>query len=112
MAWIEARDFRNHAETRLEVPDGLAVAVGGNGEGKTNLLEAMFYGLTLSSPRSSSDQPLIRRGADTAFVRCEAESSSGRALIEVEIRAAGANRVQVNRSPLRRRRDIKRVARA
>jgi DNA replication and repair protein RecF len=112
LAWIEARDFRNHPDTRLEVPEGLVVAVGGNGEGKTNLLEAMYYGLTLSSPRASSAQPIIRRGADAAFVRCEAESTSGRALIEVEIRPVGANRVQVNRSPLRRRRDIKRVARA
>ena len=112
LSWIEARDFRNHSDTRLDVPDGLVVAVGGNGEGKTNLLEAMYYGLTLSSPRSSSDQPLIRRGAHAAVVRCEAESAGGRALIEVEIRPAGANRVQVNRSPLRRRRDIKRVARA
>jgi DNA replication and repair protein RecF len=112
LVWIEARDFRNHADTRLEVPEGLAVAVGGNGEGKTNLLEAMYYGLTLSSPRASSDQPIIRRGAPAAYVRCEVESADGRALVEVEIRPAGANRVQVNRSALRRRRDIKRVARA
>jgi DNA replication and repair protein RecF len=112
LVWIEARDFRNHADTRLEVPEGLAVAVGGNGEGKTNLLEAMYYGLTLSSPRASSDQPVIRRGASAAYVRCEVESAGGKALVEVEIRPAGANRVQVNRSALRRRRDIKRVARA
>jgi len=112
LVWIEARDFRNHADTRLEVPDGLAIAVGGNGEGKTNLLEAMFYGLTLSSPRSSSDQPLIRTGASSAYVRCEVEGPAGRTLVEVEVRPAGANRVQVNRSSLRRRRDIRRVARA
>jgi DNA replication and repair protein RecF len=99
-------------DTRLDVPDGLAVAVGANGAGKTNLLEAMHYGLALASPRSSSDQPLIRGGAPAAYVRCEVESAGGRALVEVEIRAAGANRVQVNRSGLRRRRDIRRVARA
>jgi DNA replication and repair protein RecF len=68
LVWIEARDFRNHADTRLDVPDGLAVAVGGNGEGKTNLLEAMYYGLTLSSPRASSDQPVIRSGAAAALL--------------------------------------------
>ena len=112
LVWIEARDFRNHAETHLEVPDGLAVAVGANGAGKTNLLEAMHYGLALASPRSSSDQPLIRRGAGAAYVRCEVEGANGRALVEVEIRPVGANRVQVNRSGLRRRRDIRRVARA
>jgi DNA replication and repair protein RecF len=112
LLWIEAREFRNHADTRLDVPDGLVVAVGGNGEGKTNLLEAVYYGLTLSSPRVGSDLPLVRKGATAAYVRCEVESAEGRALIEVEVRASGANRVQLNRSPLRRRRDVRRVARA
>ena len=47
-AWVELRDFRNHAYTRIEpVPDGLIVAVGPNGEGKTNLLEGMCYLFTL-----------------------------------------------------------------
>src|SRR3954452_25638320 len=63
LRWIEARDFRNHEHTELEVPEGLVVAVGGNGEGKTKLLEAAYYLLALSSPRASSDQPLGRRGA-------------------------------------------------
>ena len=53
LAWVELRDFRNHAYTRIEpVPDGLIVAVGPNGEGKTNLLEGICYLFTLSSPRS------------------------------------------------------------
>ena len=112
LLWIEAREFRNHADTRLEVPDGLVVAVGGNGEGKTNLLEAAYYGLTLSSPWAGSDLPLVRRGQTSAFVRCEVESLKGRALIEVEIRSAGANRVQVNRSAVRRKRDVRQAARA
>ena len=111
LLWIEARDFRNHEHTEVEVPGGLVVAVGGNGEGKTNLLEAMYYLLALRSPRAGSDQPLVRRGAQSAFVRGEVDGLEGRALIEVEIRGAGANRVQVNRSPVRRRRDVRRQVR-
>ena len=38
LLWVELKDFRNHEDTRLDVPDGLVVAVGANGEGKTNLL--------------------------------------------------------------------------
>ena len=55
LAWVELRDFRNHAHTRIEpVPDGLIVAVGPNGEGKTNLLEGIDYLCALSSPRVSA----------------------------------------------------------
>jgi len=55
LAWVELRDFRNHAYTRIEqVPDGLIVAVGPNGEGKTNLLEGICYLFTLASPRVSA----------------------------------------------------------
>ncbi|MBI2238672.1 MAG: AAA family ATPase, partial [Actinobacteria bacterium] len=43
LLWVELRDFRNHRSTELKVPDGLAVVVGPNGEGKTNLLEGMYY---------------------------------------------------------------------
>jgi len=114
LRWIEARDFRNHEHTELEVPGGLVVAVGGNGEGKTNLLEAAYYLLALDSPRVSSDLPLVRRGAPagSAYVRGEVDGLEGRSLIEVEIRGSGANRVQVNRSPVRRRRDVRRLVRS
>ena len=114
LRWIEARDFRNHGHTELEVPDGLVVAVGGNGEGKTNLLEAAYYLLALGSPRVSSDQPLVRRAAPggSAYVRGEVDGLEGKALIEVEIRGSGANRIQVNRSPVRRRRDVRRLVRS
>ena len=78
LAWIEIRDFRNHADTALEVPPGLIVAVGPNAQGKTNLLEAMFYLCALDSPRVSSDLPLVRAGAASAFLRGEVHTRAGR----------------------------------
>src|SRR5438034_5291533 len=112
LSWLEARDFRNHAQISLEIPPGLTTVVGPNGRGKTNLLEAIHYLCTLESPRVSTDLPLVRTGATEAFLRGEVESLGGRALIEVEVRASGQNRVQVNRSPVRRKRDVRRQARA
>jgi DNA replication and repair protein RecF len=112
LLWVEVRDFRNHAETRLEVPAGVVAAVGPNAQGKTNLLEAVHYLLTLSSPRVGADEPLVRRGAGSAFLRGEVETAGGRLLVEVELRASGANRVQVNRSTVRRRRDLRSRVRA
>ncbi|MGZ8603582.1 MAG: DNA replication/repair protein RecF [Actinomycetota bacterium] len=113
LSWVELRDFRNHAETRLEeIPEGLVVAVGPNGEGKTNLLEGIAFLFLLRSPRTSSTEPIVRRGAETpAYVRGETETENGRMLVEVEIPGHGANRVQLNRSPVRRKRDLRRQVR-
>jgi DNA replication and repair protein RecF len=112
LAWIELRDFRNHAETRLEdPPEGMVVSVGPNGEGKTNLLEGIAFLFLLQSPRTSSTEPIVRRGAEAAYARGEIETGEGRMLVEIEIPGRGANRVQLNRSPVRRRRDLRRQVR-
>jgi DNA replication and repair protein RecF len=90
----------------MEVAGGLVAMVGANAQGKTNLLEAAHYLLALSSPRVSSDEPLVRRGAAQAYLRGEVNTATGRVLVEVEVRPSGANRVQVNRSGVRRKRDL------
>jgi len=107
LLWVEVRGFRNHRETRLDVPDGVVAIVGDNAQGKTNLLEAIRYLLALSSPRVGSDEPLVLRGEDRAHLRGELQTMAGRVLVEVEVRASGANRVQVNRSAVRRKRDLR-----
>ena len=112
LAWLEVRDFRNHRETLVEFPSEVVVVLGANAHGKTNLLEAIHYLLTLSSPRSSSDEPLVRRGADRAYLRGEVETAGGKVLVEVEVRASGANRVQVNRSGVRRKGDLRQRVRS
>ena len=110
LLWIEIRDFRNHRDTSVEVPAGLIAVVGPNAQGKTNLLEAMYYLCALESPRVHADLPLVRTGADSAFVRGEVEHGGSRFLIEVEVRGTGQNRIRLNRSAVRRRRDVRRHA--
>jgi DNA replication and repair protein RecF len=113
LLWVELRDFRNHAHTRLEpIPEGLLVAVGANGEGKTNLLESMHFLYALESPRASASEPLVRRGAEAGYVRGEFHTEGGRVLVEVEVRTRGANKVHVNRSPIRRKRDLRKQVRS
>jgi DNA replication and repair protein RecF len=110
--WIEVRDFRNHRELALEFGPGLTAVAGPNARGKTNLLEAVSYMCALVSPRVSSDLPLVRWGAQSAFLRGQVETSGGKFLIEVEVRSGGANKVLVNRSPVRRKRDLRREVRS
>lgn len=113
VSWVELRDFRNHVSTRVEeIPDGVVVAVGPNGEGKTNLLEGVAFLFFLASPRTSSPEPIVRRGAAAAYARGEILTATGKMLVEIEIPGHGANRAQLNRSPVRRRRDLRRQVRA
>jgi DNA replication and repair protein RecF len=100
-------NFRNYETAELTPdPDGLTVVVGANGEGKTNLLEAIGYLATLSSFRGSPGEALIRAGCTSAVVRAEGERDDRSLLIEAELHAGGRDRIQVNRQPLKRARDL------
>jgi DNA replication and repair protein RecF len=113
LQWLELRDFRNHAHTELDpLPEGLLVAVGANGEGKTNLLEGMHFLYALESPRASASEPLVRHGAGSGYARGEFTTLGGKVLVEVEVRTRGANKIQVNRSAIRRRRDLRKQVRS
>lgn len=85
---------------------GPVVFVGPNGQGKTNLVEAVGYLATLGSHRVATDAPLVRQGADQAVVRARFARDDRELLVECEISPAKANRVRVNRSPLPRPREL------
>jgi DNA replication and repair protein RecF len=87
-------------------PSGLTVITGANGEGKTNLLEAVGWLATLSSFRGAPTEALVRVGAESAVVRGSGSRGGRELLIEGSIDARGRTRVQVNRQPLRRSRDL------
>lgn len=100
-------DFRNYQAAELEPdPDGLTIIVGANGEGKTNLLEAIGYVATLSSFRGAPREALIRHGCTRAVVRAAGQREGRDVLVEAELHLTGRDRVQVNRQPLRRARDL------
>ena len=85
---------------------GPTVFVGRNGEGKTNLVEAVGYLATMSSHRVSGDAPLVRHGDAQAVVRAALRRGDRELLVEIEINPGRANRVRVNRAPLPRPREL------
>jgi DNA replication and repair protein RecF len=99
-------DFRSYAELSLELEPGVTTFSGPNGEGKTNLVEAIGYLATLGSHRVATDTPLVRQGAERAVLRAAVTGATGSALVEVELNPGRANRVRLNRAPLPRPRDI------
>lgn len=100
-------DIRSYEHTEVELAPGLTAVVGPNGQGKTNLLEAMAFLATLESFRGAPAEAMIRRGASRGVIRGEIVQPGGRrVLVECELSAAGRARVQVNRQRLRRSRDL------
>ena len=99
-------DFRSYSSAELTFAPGLTALLGANGQGKTNIMEAVGYLATLSSFRGAPTEALVRHGADSAIVRAEGEREGRALLIEAEISPTGRSRVQVNRQRLTRTRDL------
>jgi DNA replication and repair protein RecF len=99
-------DFRCYSTVDLALPAGVTVVAGANGEGKTSLLEGLSWAATTRSFRGVPDVALVRAGVDAAYVRMTVHEPDREQLLEAEIRAAGRNRVRVNRHPLARSRDL------
>ena len=72
------RDVRSYAAAELEPGAGLTIVHGANGSGKTNLLEALFFGLTGRSCRTGNERELVRLGAADARVEVELLAEDGR----------------------------------
>ncbi len=104
-------DFRSYPQLELALPDGLTCIVGENGIGKTNVIEAMGYLVSLSSFRSAESTAMVRAGAQHAIIRGEGTSKGRSLLIEAEMRRTGRGRVQVNRQRLARAADLAAAAR-
>ena len=99
-------DFRSYEELELDLGAGVTTFVGANGQGKTNLIEAIGYAATLRSHRVATDAPLVRHGAPRAIVRTEVDRDGRSVLVELEITPGRANRARLNRAPVPRQRDV------
>ena len=109
---VGLRDFRSWAHVDLELEPGATVLVGPNGYGKTNLVEALWYSSTLGSHRVATDAPLIRGGASRAVVSTIVVNEGRELAVDLEIAAGRANKVRLNRAPVRHAREVIGVLRA
>ena len=103
---VELTDFRSYERVAVDLDPGVTVLVGQNGTGKTNLVEALGYVATLDSHRVATDAPLVRAGATSAVIRCTIVHDGRELLVELEIVPGKANRARLNRSPVRRSREV------
>ncbi|MGW3243293.1 DNA replication/repair protein RecF [Streptomyces sp. NPDC001070] len=106
VAHLSLADFRSYARVEVPLDPGVTAFVGPNGQGKTNLVEAVGYLATLGSHRVAGDAPLVRMGADRAIVRAAVVQGERQQLIELEINPGRSNRARLNRSSQVRPRDL------
>jgi len=103
---LSLADFRSYARVEVPLDPGVTAFVGPNGQGKTNLVEAVGYLATLGSHRVSSDAPLVRMGADRAIIRANVRQGERQQLVELELNPGKANRARINRSSQVKPRDV------
>lgn len=99
-------DFRSYAVAELPLAPGVTTIMGLNGQGKTNLVEALGYVATLGSHRVATDQPLVRFGAAQTVIRAAVVRHDRETLVELELTPGRANRARLNKAPLTRTRDV------
>lgn len=94
-------DFRNYAVAEVALQAGPNIFVGRNGQGKTNLAEAIAYLATLGSHRVSSDAPMVREGQDSAIIRARLAHGERKVLLEVQLNKQGSNKARVGGAPVK-----------
>lgn len=109
---LSLADFRSYARAEVPLGPGVTAFLGPNGQGKTNLVEAVGYLATLGSHRVSSDAPLVRSGAQRAIVRAQVRQGDRQQLVELELNPGRANRARINRSSQVRPRDVLGIVRS
>ena len=74
---LRVRDFRSYAAVDVRLGAGVTIVHGRNGAGKTNLLEALYFGCTARSCRTSNEREMLRLGADTLRVEVSTTAGAG-----------------------------------
>ena len=99
-------NFRSYSNLALELEPGITIFVGRNGEGKTNIVEAILYLSYLNSHRVATDVPLIQLGFSSAYIRAKTITPEREYLVELEINGEKANRARINQNPTKSQRDL------
>lgn len=95
---LSLSDFRNYRSAEVGFTPGPNLVIGRNGQGKTNLVEAIAYFASLSSHRVSADSALIRAGQDSAVARMKVAVADRDVLLEMQLNRDKPNRAQINRN--------------
>ena len=106
VAKVQLTNFRNYKTAEVELSPGVHLLHGSNGQGKTNLVEAINFFASLSSHRVAGHTPLIKQGEQSAIISLELAHQERQLLLEFEINEDSPNRARLNKSPVQKPKDI------
>ena len=106
LSTLSLKNFRSYSDLELSLAPGTTIFLGKNGEGKTNIVESILYLAFLSSHRTSGDQPLVKLGESSAYIRSVINNDERELLVELEINAEKANRARINQNPVRSQKEL------
>jgi DNA replication and repair protein RecF len=103
---VRLTNYRNYKTADLELYPGVNLLHGSNGQGKTNLVEAINFFGSLSSHRVAGLTPLIKQGEETAIISLELAHEERELLLEFELNSDSSNRARLNKSLVAKTKDI------
>jgi len=103
---VRLTNFRNYKTADLGLYPGVNLLHGSNGQGKTNLVEAINFFGSLSSHRVAGLTPLLKQGEETAIISLELAHDERELLLEFELNSDSSNRARLNKSPVAKPKDI------
>jgi DNA replication and repair protein RecF len=96
-------NFRSHQSLNLSFTNGITCLLGNNGEGKTNVVEALYFLANQESHRVASNQPLINKDATIAKVSGNFNINENQTQLEIELTTTKGSTVWVNKNPVKNR---------
>lgn len=103
---VRLTNFRNYQTADVELTQGVNLLYGSNGQGKTNLVEAINFFAGLSSHRVAGLTPLIKQGEQSSILAIELAHEDRELLLEYELNTDSPNRARLNKSPTAKSKDI------
>jgi DNA replication and repair protein RecF len=103
---VKLTNFRNYESADIEFSSGVNLIYGPNGQGKTNLVEALNFFASLDSHRVAGQTPLIKQGESTAIISLELSHEDRDLLVEYEINSDSTNRARLNKSQVAKPKEI------
>ena len=99
---IELKDYRNYPVARFEFRDGVNIIQGANAQGKTNLLEAIYYCSIGKSLRVSREKEVIRFGCDKAKILLQLERKYKKTQIMLLFSRTEKKTIKLDNIPIKR----------
>lgn len=95
---LDIRQWRNHAQSTVRCEQGITLFIGPNGQGKTNMVEALYFLSTLSSHRVATQQALVQDGCDEATVFATLRHDQRTVSVGLTLKRKGASQAVINQS--------------